>query len=277
MPSLSQSVRACSRRWSKYWMFSRSSGLISASMNSSISASRLGRCSGRVKSTILPLSSVESLLPDRRQDRDGVPVADSQPEPGRTDEDGGEVLEQQGDGGRGMFRVELDSVSLLLGATYRGRHDVHAEAAEFVLDGREALLGRCQLGDGDYDADVLFEDVPVTGDHRSEKVVVVCGGTSRLRGRVRQVQAQAGWSDDLVQKGLREGGQQVFLIGEVPVEHRRRFSRGRGDVGQRGAVKAPFGEQFSGRLFDGRPGLAAFGGKGRRGHQFRIRSPARNI
>ncbi|CAM5737346.1 hypothetical protein MAUB1S_01826 [Mycolicibacterium aubagnense] len=55
-PPFSRSVRANSRRRSKNCMFSRSSGLISASMNASISANRRGRCSGSAKSTVIPLS-----------------------------------------------------------------------------------------------------------------------------------------------------------------------------------------------------------------------------
>src|SRR5277367_6972282 len=104
MPSLSQSVRACSRRWSKYCMFSACSGAISLSMNASMSASRSGRCSGRVKSTDFSLRShwfaVQGFLPHRREGRDGVLVADLYVKSGATDEHGGEVLEQQGYGGR---------------------------------------------------------------------------------------------------------------------------------------------------------------------------------
>src|SRR5246127_4982086 len=146
MPSLSQSVRACSRRWSKYCMFSACSGAISRSMNASMSASSPGRCSGRVKSTIISSRSryaaVQGFLPDRRQGCDGVLVADFQAQSsgaGGAHEDGGEVLEQQRDGRRRVVRVELGPVPLLLGATDRGGHDIHAETSKFVLDSREAL------------------------------------------------------------------------------------------------------------------------------------------
>src|SRR5262245_22583461 len=132
MPPLSQSVRGVSRRWSKYCMFSRSSGLISASMKASISPSSPGRCSGRLKSTTILLSTsrrvrgclriyshfaynnralgdqlepVQRLLPNPRQRGDRVLVADLEPEPGCADEDGGEVLEQQRDRRRRVFGI----------------------------------------------------------------------------------------------------------------------------------------------------------------------------
>ena len=63
-PPFSRSVRANSRRRSKYCMCSRSSGLISASMNASISASRAGRCSGTEKSVIEQSPILSSI--DRR-------------------------------------------------------------------------------------------------------------------------------------------------------------------------------------------------------------------
>nr|CRL71997.1 hypothetical protein CPGR_00795 [Mycolicibacter nonchromogenicus] len=53
-PPRSTSVRANSRRWSKYCMCSACSGAISRSMKSSISASTPGRCSGSVKSMAIP-------------------------------------------------------------------------------------------------------------------------------------------------------------------------------------------------------------------------------
>ena len=138
MPPLSQSVRAYSRRWSKYCMFSRSSGLISASMNASISASRPGRCSGRAKSTVIPLScevvrtrTASSSRSSQR--RDGVLVVDLQAEARAADEDRGEVLEQQRDGGGGVLWIELGAVALLLGPPHGRGDDVHAEAPELVL------------------------------------------------------------------------------------------------------------------------------------------------
>src|SRR6266403_4116 len=119
MPPLSQSVRAYSRRWSKYCMFSRSSGLISASMNASISARTPGRCSGRVKSTLISILStsnslepVQGLLPNPRERGDCVVVADPHPQGRRADEDGGEVLEEQCDGRRGVLGIELAAVAL---------------------------------------------------------------------------------------------------------------------------------------------------------------------
>ena len=90
----------------------------------------------------------------------------SSPRPGRADEDGGEVLEQQRDRRRGVLGIELVAVALLLGAAHRCGDDVHAEAPELVLHGGESRLRGGQLGDGDHDADVLLEHVPVAGDHR---------------------------------------------------------------------------------------------------------------
>src|SRR5271156_3605284 len=151
MPSLSQSVRACSRRWSKYCMFSACSGAISRSMNASMSASTPGRCAGRVKSTLISLRAVENFFPDYRQGCDGVLVADFQAQAGRSHDHGGEVLEQQRDGRRRVLRVELGSIALLLGAEYRGGDHVHAETPKLVLHSRKALLSGGQLGDGDHD------------------------------------------------------------------------------------------------------------------------------
>ena len=112
--------------------------------------------------------------------------------PGRPDEHGGEVLEQQGDGRRDVFGIEFGGVAVLLSVPHRGGDDVHAEAPKLVLDGGKSLLRRRQLSDRDHDADVLLEHVPVAGDHRGEERVVV--------GRVRQVQAQPGRCDDVVQE-----------------------------------------------------------------------------
>ena len=130
--------------------------------------------------------------------------------------------------------IEFAAVALLLGAAHRCGDDVHAEPPELVLHGGESRLGRGQLGDGDHDADVLLEHVPVPGDHRGEERVVVRG--------VRQVKAQPRRRHDVVQERLGQRGQQVLLVGEVAVEHRRRLARGRRDVGQRGAVKPALGE-----------------------------------
>ena len=84
--------------------------------------------------------------------------------------------------------------------------------------------------------------------------------------------------DDVAQEGLGQRGQQVFLVGVVAVEHRGRLTRRRRDVGQRGAVKTALGEQLSGRLFDGVPGLAALGCErlDRHGYSPSSRSPARS-
>src|SRR5580693_3853110 len=152
MPSLSQSVRACSRRWSKYCMLSACSGAISRSMNASISASSPGRCSGRAKSTFLslraPLVAVQSFLPDRRQRGDRVLVADFQAKAfrsGAADEHGGEVLEQQGDCGSDVLGVQVAAVALLLSVSHGRGDNVHAEASKFILNQGESPLGGGQL------------------------------------------------------------------------------------------------------------------------------------
>ena len=92
------------------------------------------------------------------------------------------------------------------------------------------------------------------------------------------MQAQPRRSDDVAQEGLGQCGQQVFLVGVVPVEHRGRLTRRRCDVGQRGAVKAALGEQLPGGLLDGGTGLAAFGCErlDRHGYAPSSRSPARS-
>src|ERR1700743_2531400 len=172
MPSLSQSVRACSRRWSKYCVFSACSGAISRSMNASISASSPGRCSGRVKSTAISLRSrraaVQSLFPDRRQGRNGILVADLEAQSfgsGTPDEHRGEVLEQQGDGRGGVLGFELGSMALLLGPADRGRHDVHAESPKLILHAGKPLLGCRELGPRDHDAYVMVEAYPTAAEH----------------------------------------------------------------------------------------------------------------
>ena len=144
---------------------------------------------------------------------------------------------------------------MLLRASHRGGDDVHAEPPELVLHGGESRLGGRQLGDRDHDADVLLEHVPVAGDHGAKERVV-------LR-RVRQVQAQPGRRQHLVQERLGQRCEQIFFVGEIPVEHRGRLAGGRRDVGQGGAVKATLREQLSGGQLDGRPGLAAFRGERR--------------
>src|SRR5881397_1308645 len=99
-------------------MCSRSSGLISASMNASISASSPGRCSGRAKSTVILLwcrlgsEPVQCLLPDPRECGDGVVIAEFEAESGRPDEDRGEVLEQQRDRRRGVLGMKVVAVAL---------------------------------------------------------------------------------------------------------------------------------------------------------------------
>ena len=75
------------------------------------------------------------------------------------------------------------------------------------------------------------------------------------------MQAQPGRRHDVPQKRFRERGEQVFLVVEVPVEHGGGLAGSGGDVGKRGAVKAALCEQLAGRLFDSRPGLAAFRGQ----------------
>ena len=179
----------------------------------------------------------------------------SMPESGAADEHGGEVLEQQGDGGRDVLGIEVRRVAMLLNMSHRGGDDVHAKSPKFVLNGGKPLLCGGELCDRDHDADVLLEHVPVAGDHRSEERIV-------LRG-VRQVKAQSGRRQDVLQKRLGKCGEQILFVVKVPVEHRRGFTCRRGDVGQCGAVEASLGEQFSGGLLDGRPGLAAFCGQRR--------------
>src|SRR5690606_6278221 len=110
-----------------YCMCSRSSGLISASMKASISASSPGRWSGRANSTAgspFPRASgwrgrgrsatIQGLLPDGGQRADRVGVADLQSGPAPADEDGGEVLEHQRDRRGDVLRVEVCAVALLL-------------------------------------------------------------------------------------------------------------------------------------------------------------------
>ncbi len=109
--------------------------------------------------------------------------------------------------------VQFGAVALLLGALHRGGDDLHPEAAELVLHRGEPRLGRGELRDGDHDADVLLEHVPVTGHHRAEEGVVVGGGFGQVDARTRR-------RDDLVQERLGQHRQQVLLVGEVPVERR---------------------------------------------------------
>src|ERR1700721_541633 len=99
-------------------------------MNASMSASSPGRCSGKVKSTVLSSRSrhaaVQGLLPHRRQGRDGVFVADLDAEHGWADKHRGEVLEQQGEGGSDVLGIQVCRIAVLLGAEYGGGDDVHA-------------------------------------------------------------------------------------------------------------------------------------------------------
>ena len=85
-----------------------------------------------MKSTVIPhdLSSraIEGLLPNCSQGRDGVLVADLDSETRLPDEDGGEVLEQQRDGRRGVLRVELAAVTLLLCAPAYAQAPAKTEA-----------------------------------------------------------------------------------------------------------------------------------------------------
>jgi hypothetical protein len=87
----------------------------------------------------------------------------------------GEVLEQQRDGRRGVLGIELVAESLLLRPAHRCGDDVHPEPSELVLHGGESRLRRGQLRDGDHDADVLLEHVPVPGHDGGEEGVVVRG------------------------------------------------------------------------------------------------------
>jgi hypothetical protein len=88
--------------------------------------------------------------------------------------------------------------------------------AELVLHRGEARLGGGELVDGDHDADVLLEHVPVGGDHRHEEPAV--------QRRLRQVHPQPGGLDDVVQERLRQRGQQILLVLEVPIEQPRRLT-----------------------------------------------------
>jgi hypothetical protein len=72
-----------------------------------------------------------------------------------------------------VFGIELAAIALFLGASHRCGDDVHAEAAKLVLYGGESRLGRSQLRDGDHDADVLLEHVPVAGHDDGEERVVI--------------------------------------------------------------------------------------------------------
>ena len=104
---------------------------------------------------------------------DGVGVADLQAEFRRAQEHRGEVLEQQRDGRADVVGIEVGAVALLLRAPHRCGDDVHAEAPELVLHVGESGLGVRELADGDHDADVLLEHVPVPGHHRREERAVL--------------------------------------------------------------------------------------------------------
>src|SRR5262249_52512493 len=115
--------------------------------------------------------------------------------------------------------------------------------------------------------------VPVSGDDSGEERVVVR--------RLRKVKAHPARGHDVMQERLGERGEQIFLVGEVAVEHRGRFARRRRDVGQRRPVKPTLGEQLPGGLFDGFPGLATLRAERPRGWSWhgywpRLRSPARS-
>src|SRR6202012_1454789 len=214
------------------------------------------------------LGAVQGFLPHRRKGRDGVLVADLYAKSGATDGHGGEVVEQQGDSGRDVLGIEVGRVAVLLNMSHRGGDNIHAESPKLVLNGGKPLLGGGQLGDRDHDADVLLEHVPVAGDHRREGRLV--------SGGVRQMQIQPGRRQYLVQKRLGKRGKEVLFVVEVPIEHRGGLAGSRGDVGQRGAVKATLREQLAGCLFEGRPGLATLRSHDCGRHQCCIRSPARS-
>ena len=111
-----------------------------------------------------------------------------------------------------MLGYEFAAVTLLLGAPHRRGNDVHPEPPELVLYSGKPRLGGGELGDGDHDADVLFEHVPVPGHHGGEECVVVRG--------VGQVKAHPRRGHDIAEERLGQRGQQVLLVGEVAVEHR---------------------------------------------------------
>jgi hypothetical protein len=72
-----------------------------------------------------------------------------------------------------VFGIELVAVSLLLCATDRCGDYVHAEAPKLILYEGESWLGGGQLRNGDHDADVLLEHVPVAGHDGGEERVVI--------------------------------------------------------------------------------------------------------
>src|SRR5271165_3159015 len=216
--------------------------------------------------------AVERLLPDGRQRGDRVLVAEAQAQARGVgpQEHGREILEQQRDGRRDMLGLQLAAVPLLLRAPNRRRDVIRAESPNLVLHRSEPLPSGGELGDRDHDADVLLEHVPVAGHHRGEERGVVR--------RILRLHGQARWGDHVMEEGLRQCGQQVFLVVEVAVEYRGRPACRRRDVGQRGAVKTPLSEQLPGRLLDRAPGLSALRAQRRRGHRHAPgrRSPARN-
>jgi hypothetical protein len=109
------------------------------------------------------------------------------------------------------------------------------------------------LVDGDHGADVLLEHVPVLRHGRDEELGVLW--------RVRQVHLRAQWCDHVAQERLGQHCQQVFLVGVVPVERRRRPAGRRGDLGQCRAVETPLGEQLASGELDGVAGLTTLGGE----------------